>query len=244
VNSINWVRVMAQISYYVFAGLALGAPDRKVSFTVPTGNFGNIFAGLMAKRLGLPIDRLVIATNANDILDRTLKSGRYDVTGVNATTSPSMDIQVSSNFERLVYLANSKNPDAVVRAMQGLKQSGSFTLENAALQSIRHEFDSGRAGEAETAATMQHWLRATGELLDPHTAVGLHVATQHQAESPMVVLATAHPAKFPDAVARATGINPALPEKLKGLLDREESFKVLPNSAEAIKSLIVEHHKR
>jgi threonine synthase len=244
VNSINWVRVMAQISYYVFAGLALGAPERKVSFTVPTGNFGNIFAGLVAKRLGLPIDRLVIATNANDILDRTLKSGRYETTGVHATTSPSMDIQVSSNFERLVYLANNRNADAVVRAMANLKQAGSFTLENAALQSIRHEFDSGRAGEAETTITMRQWLASTGELLDPHTAVGVQVANQHMGDSPMVVLATAHPAKFPDAVQKATGINPVLPHKLKGLMEREESFTVLPNSAEAVKSLILEKQGR
>ncbi len=244
VNSINWVRVMAQISYYIFAGLALGAPDRKVSFTVPTGNFGNVIAGLVAKRLGLPIDRLVIATNENDILDRTLKSGRYEVTGVRATSSPSMDIQVSSNFERLVYLANNGNPEAVVRAMQGLKQSGSFTLENSALQAIRHEFDSGRASEAETTATMKAMLASTGELLDPHTAVGVHVAAQHLGESPMVVLATAHPAKFPDAVFKATGVNPALPEKLKGLMERQESFTVLPNSAEAVKSLILEKQKR
>ena len=244
VNSINWVRVMAQISYYVFAGLALGAPDQKISFTVPTGNFGNVMAGLVAKRLGLPIDRLVIATNENDILDRTLKSGRYEVTGVHATSSPSMDIQISSNFERLVYLANNGKADIVVRAMAGLKQSGSFTLENAALQSIRHEFDSGRASQAETAATMKHILASTGELIDPHTAVGIHVASHHMGNSPMVVLATAHPAKFPDAVFAATGVNPPLPQKLKGLLEREESFKLLPNSTEAVKSLILEKQKR
>jgi threonine synthase len=201
-------------------------------------------AGLVAKRLGLPIDRLVIATNENDILDRTLKSGRYEVTGVHATTSPSMDIQVSSNFERLVFLANASNPEAVVRAMSGLKQSGSFTLENAALASIRHEFDSGRAGEAETAETMKSFLASTGELIDPHTAVGLHVAAQNMGTSPMVVLATAHPAKFPDAVMRATGISPALPHKLKGLMEREESFTVIPNSAEAVKSLILSKDSR
>jgi threonine synthase len=155
-----------------------------------------------------------------------------------------MDIQVSSNFERLVFLANSSNPDAVVRAMAGLKQSGSFTLDNAALQSIRHEFDSGRAGEAETSATMKSMLANTGELLDPHTAVGIHVASHHMGDSPMVVLATAHPAKFPAAVLRATGVNPELPAKLKGLMEREESFTVLPNSAEAVKSLILTKGKR
>ena len=215
-----------------------------MSFTVPTGNFGNVFAGLVAKRMGLPIDRLVIATNANDILDRTLKSGRYEVTGVQATSSPSMDIQVSSNFERLVYLASNRDAELVRRAMAGLKQSGSFTLENAALQAIRHEFDSGRASEAETAATMKATLTSTGELLDPHTAVGVHVAQHHMGDSPMVVLATAHPAKFPDAVFKATGVNPPLPQKLKGLMERTESFTVLANSAEAVKSLILEKQKR
>jgi threonine synthase len=235
---------MAQISYYIFAGLSLGAPDRKVSFTVPTGNFGNIMAGLVAKRLGLPIDRLVIATNENDILDRTLKSGRYEVTGVHATTSPSMDIQVSSNFERLVFLANNSNPEVVVRAMQGLKQSGAFTLDNAALSTIRHEFDSGRAGEAETLSVMRSFLASTGEILDPHTAVGLHVAAQNMGSSPMVVLATAHPAKFPVAVQKALNMHPELPYKLKGLMEREESFTVLPNSAEAVKSLILSKDAR
>jgi threonine synthase len=243
VNSINWARVMAQISYYIFAGLALGAPERKVSFTVPTGNFGNVFAGLVAKRMGLPVDRLVIATNENDILDRTLKSGRYEVTGVHATQSPSMDIQVSSNFERLVYLANANDPVRVVAAMNNLKQSSAFTLENAALQSIRHEFESGRSSERETADTMKSVLAATGELVDPHTAVGLHVAAQNPGENPMVVLATAHPAKFPAAVKAATGVNPELPAKLKGLMEATESFTVLPNSAMAVKSLILDKQK-
>jgi threonine synthase len=244
VNSINWVRVMAQISYYLFAGLALGAPERKVSFTVPTGNFGNIFAGLVAKRLGLPIDRLVIAANENDILDRTLKSGRYEITGVHATTSPSMDIQVSSNFERLVYLANRGDAAKVTRAMDNLKQSRSFTLDNAALSSIRDEFLSGRAGEQDVTATMKQTLASTGELLDPHTAVGVHVARQNLGASPMITLATAHPAKFPDAVRAATGVNPELPARLKGLMERPESFTVLPNSAEAVKSLISKTQKR
>lgn len=238
VNSINWARVMAQVSYYIFAGVALGAPERQVSFTVPTGNFGNVFAGLVAKRMGLPIDRLVIATNSNDILDRTLRSGRYEVTGVQVTSSPSMDIQVSSNFERLVYLASDRDPEKVRRAMAGLKQSGSFTLENAALQAIRHEFNSGRANEAETSATMAKVLEMTGELIDPHTAVGVHVARQHLTETPMIVLATAHPAKFPDAVEKATGVRPPLPKRLQHLMTAPETFTVLPNSAEAVQAFI------
>ncbi len=238
VNSINWVRVMAQISYYIYAGLALGAPDRAISFTVPTGNFGNVFAGLMAKRMGLPIDRLVIATNANDILDRTVKSGRYEVKGVHATTSPSMDIQVSSNFERLVFLANNRDAAAVLRAMDGLKQSQAFTLATSALQSIRDEFDADATGEAETAETIRAILAETGELLDPHTAVGVAVARKHLGTAPMVTLATAHPAKFPDAVAAAAGLRPSLPQRFEHLMTAQESFTVLPNSVEAVKDHI------
>jgi threonine synthase len=244
VNSINWARVMAQISYYIFAGLALGAPDRAISFTVPTGNFGNIYAGLMAKRMGLPIRKLILATNANDILDRTLKSGRYEVKGVAPTTSPSMDIQVSSNFERLVFLANNRDADAVSRAMAGLKQSGAFSLSSDALQSIRSEFDSGAASNAEADAVMRQMLADTGELLDPHTAVGVHVARQHLGVEPMITLATAHPAKFPDAVENATGLRPGLPQRLKHLLDAEESFTVRPNSAAAVKEMILKAKER
>jgi threonine synthase len=238
VNSINWARVMAQIPYYIYAALALGAPDRAVSFTVPTGNFGNIFAGYGAKRMGLPVDRLVVATNANDILDRTIKSGRYEVTGVHATSSPSMDIQVSSNFERLVFLANNSDPAAVRSHMESLKQSGSFTLASSALDTIRHEFDSAMVDEAACRANMKYMLEKTGELIDTHTAVGVAVALAQPAKSPMIALATAHPAKFPDAVAEATGIRPDLPKRLKHLLDATESFTVLANSAGAVKAHI------
>ena len=244
VNSINWARVMAQITYYLYAGLALGAPDRAVSFTVPTGNFGNVFAGLMAKRMGLPIEKLVIATNANDILDRTLKSGRYEVKGVVPTTSPSMDIQVSSNFERLVYLANTGDPAAVRAAMASLKQSGSFSLSSDALLAIRQEFASGAADNNAAAAMIRLILEETGELLDPHTAVGVAVARQNLGASPMLTLATAHPAKFPDAVEQASGIRPLLPSRLKHLLDAPESFTLLPGSAEAVKSHVQERYKR
>jgi threonine synthase len=239
VNSINWARVMAQISYYVYAGLALGAPGRAISFTVPTGNFGDIFAGYAAKRMGLPIDRLVIATNSNDILDRTLKTGSYKVTGVHATTSPSMDIQVSSNFERLVYFANGSDAASVRAAMDSLKQSGSFTLTPKALEAIHSEFDSGAASEQQVAETIRQTLAQTGELVDTHTAVGIHVAQQQKTTSPMVTLATAHPAKFPDAVESASGVRPDLPLRLKHLLTAQERFKVLPNSAEAVKSFIL-----
>ncbi len=239
VNSINWARVMAQIPYYIYAGLALGAPDRAVSFTVPTGNFGNIFAGYGAKRMGLAVDRLVIATNANDILDRTIKSGRYEVTGVHATSSPSMDIQVSSNFERLVFLANNGDSAAVRSHMESLRQSGSFTLTSSALDAMRHEFDSAMVDEATCHTNMKYVLEKTGELIDTHTAVGVAVALAQPSISPMIALATAHPAKFPDAVAEATGIRPDLPKRLKHLLAATESFTVLDNSAGAVKAHIL-----
>lgn len=244
VNSINWARIMAQIVYYFYAALQLGAPDRAVSFTVPSANFGNMFAGLAAKRMGLPVDKFIIATNSNDILDRTLKTGRYDITGVHPTISPSMDIQVSSNFERLVYLANKNDPAAVRAAMSSLAQSQSFTLKSPALKSIRAEFSSGAASEAQTFAAMTHMLESTGELVDPHTAVGLHVAMQHHTKSPMIVMATAHPAKFPDAVKAATGQTPRLPSRLLHLMTATESFKVLPNSAQAVKDFIISQEGR
>ena len=240
VNSINWARIMAQVVYYVTAAVALGAPGRAVSFCVPTGNFGDIFAGFVAKRLGLPIDRLVIATNVNDILDRTLKTGRYEMRGVAASTSPSMDIQVSSNFERLLFEIHARDPLSVRRLMAGLAQSGSFGIGERELRQIRNEFDSGATDEAETAATIRDTLAATGELLDPHTAVGYAVARKAPASaSPMVTLATAHPAKFPDAVERASGVRPGLPPRLGYLMSAKERFTVLPNDVAKVRDFIL-----
>ncbi len=244
VNSINWARIMAQIPYYFYAALQLGAPDRAVSFTVPTGNFGNIFAGLVAKRMGLNIDQLVIATNSNDILDRTLKTGSYTVTGVHATQSPSMDIQVSSNFERLVWLANGGKAEVVRGLMASLAQSGSYSLASPAIDAIRSEFSSGATGETETAAMMAQALKESGELLDPHTAVGYVVARKVKSAAPMVTLATAHPAKFPVAVEKATGQLPRLPSRLSHLMKAQESFKILPNSVAAVKEEILVHSTR
>ncbi len=244
VNSINWGRIMAQIVYYFYAGLALGAPDREISFCVPSANFGNMFAGLVAKRMGLSVDKFIVATNSNDILDRTLKTGRYEVTGVHPTISPSMDIQVSSNFERLVYLANKRDTSAVRAAMGSLAQSGSFTLKSPALKTIRNEFDSGATSEVETSAMMAKAWAGMGELLDPHSAVGLHVALQHKLKSPLITLATAHPAKFPDAVHNATGQNARLPSRLSHLLTAPESFTIVPNSVAAVKEFILSNDKR
>lgn len=239
VNSINWARIMAQVVYYFTSAVALGAPDRKVSFTVPTGNFGDIFAGYVAKKMGLPIDKLVIATNDNDILARTMKTGRYEMKGVSSTTSPSMDIQISSNFERLLFEAYGRDASAIRSAMEGLKQSGAFEIQPEALKFIRKDFRAGRATQKEVAKTIRTVLDETGYLLDPHTAVGVHVASKFERpQSPMVVLATAHPAKFPAAVKSASGIDPALPAWLADLMDREERFEVLPAELKAIEGFV------
>ena len=240
INSINWARILAQTVYYVSSALALGAPARRVSFTVPTGNFGDIYAGFVAKRLGLPVGSLVIATNENDILDRALTTGRYEVCAVRPTASPSMDIQVSSNFERLLFEAGGRDAAAVRRNMSSLAQSGAFTIDKPALAAIRAEFDSGSTSEVETAATIGSVLASSGELVDPHTAVGLKVAQQHLNRAPMIALATAHPGKFPDAVAKASGLKPDLPQRLSRLMMADEKMSVLPSDAASVKNFILE----
>ncbi|MBN9244805.1 MAG: threonine synthase [Mesorhizobium sp.] len=238
VNSINWARIMAQIVYYFSSALSLGAPDRPVSFTVPTGNFGDIFAGYAAKKMGLPIERLVIATNDNDILARTLASGEYKTMGVVATTSPSMDIQVSSNFERLLFEASGRDAATVRRYMASLKQSGAFTLDEGDLSRIRAEFEAGRSGVTETAATIGATLAQSGYLLDPHTAAGVRVAAERRTTAPMVVLGTAHPAKFPAAVEAASGVTPALPAWLSGMMERKEQYTVLPSEIKMVEDYV------
>ncbi len=242
VNSINWGRIMAQIVYYFTSAVALGAPERAVSFTVPTGNFGDIFAGYAAKRMGLPIERLAIATNDNDILARALASGRYATQGVVATTSPSMDIQVSSNFERALFEACGRDAPATVAAMEGLRQSGAFTIAPAALKTLRADFSAGRSTMAETADTMRTVLDDSGYLLDPHSATAMRVARQiDDGQSPMIVLATAHPAKFPDAVKEATAVHPTLPSRLAGLMDHEENYEILASETEAVEDYVGRH---
>lgn len=239
VNSINWARIMAQIVYYFTAAVSLGAPDRKVSFTVPTGNFGDIFAGYAARRMGLPIGRLVIATNENDILARTLKTGRYEMKAVKATTSPSMDIQISSNFERLLFEASGRSAESVRAAMAGLKQSGSFEIEPATLKAIRRDFRAAKASEKQVADTIRGTLKEAGYLADPHTAIGVFVAKKFEKpDSPMVTLSTAHPAKFPAAVKKASGVEPALPLWLGDLMDKPERFDVLDNDIKAVEAHI------
>ncbi len=242
VNSINWARILAQIVYYFVSGVALGAPHRKVSFTVPTGNFGDIFAGYAAKRMGLTIEQLVIATNVNDILARTLETGRYEMRGVTATTAPSMDIQISSNFERLLSEVCDRDGDAVRRMMNQLSQSRSFTIEDGPLAAMRETFAAGRCDEAQTAQTIAGVLNDCGYLLDPHTAIGVHVAKEHDTgETPMIILGTAHPAKFPDAVEAACGVRPELPPELQPMMTAKERQEILPADQDAIQRHIEEH---
>ena len=240
VNSINWGRVLAQVVYYVSSAVSLGAPDRKVSFTVPTGNFGDVFAGYVAKRMGLPIDRLVVATNQNDILHRCLSTGDYATDAVVPSMSPSMDIQVSSNFERALFDAYGRDGNAVSQLMEELKYGG-FHVSQGALEALREHFDSGRVSEEETLATIARAHAQMGELLCPHSAIGVAVAeAQRDPSVPMITLATAHPAKFPDAVEKASGLRPALPERMADLFDREERVTRVTNDLDAIETLIKE----
>jgi threonine synthase len=242
VNSINWARIVAQTVYYFTAAVALGAPARKIAFTVPTGNFGDIYAGYVAQRMGLPIDRLVIATNVNDILSRTLATGTYELRDVVPTTSPSMDIQVSSNFERLLFDAYDRDASAIRDVMGALAQSRRFTLAARPLAYIRALFSADRAGEDEVAATIRTVRRETGNFVDPHTAVGIAVAEKEKRDPavPMVVLSTAHAAKFPDAVEAACGARPALPEWLSDIGNRPERVTALPADQSAVERFVLQ----
>jgi len=240
VNSINFARVLAQVVYYFTAAVALGAPLRKVSFCVPTGNFGDIFAGSLAKRMGLPIEQLVVATNHNDILHRALSSGDYVTHGVTPSISPSMDIQVSSNFERALFDAYGRDGKAVAQLMDELKEGGGFHISQGALEHLRTDFASGCASEAETSAMIARAQAEMGELLCPHSAVGVHVAQDFLGATPMITLATAHPAKFPDAVEAAAGLRPALPPHMADLFDRRERMTRVANDLTEIETLIRE----
>lgn len=241
VNSINWARIVAQVVYYFTSAVALGSPKRAVDFTVPTGNFGDIFAGYVAKRMGLPIGKLRIAANVNDILARTLKTGIYEVREVHATASPSMDIQVSSNFERLLFEASGRDAALVRGLMASLAQSGRFVLPGTVLAAIREEFDAGRADEDETSAAIRAAWREAGDLIDPHTAVALAVADRDTKNSntPNIVLSTAHAAKFPDAVEAACGVRPDLPVWLGDLMTRPEQIKVITNDQVEVERFVL-----
>ena len=240
VNSINWARVMAQTVYYFAAALALGAPHRPVAFSVPTGNFGDAYAGYLAHRMGLPVSRLVVATNTNDILARFFAGGRYEVARVTPTLSPSMDIQVASNFERLLFELHGRDGGRVSALIGQLAETGGFAIEGQHLEAARELFAAHRLDDDGTEATMAAVHRETGIVLDPHTAVGVAAgrALRPDPATPMIALGTAHPAKFAPAVARATGARPALPARLADLLERPERCEVLPNDLAVVQAFI------
>jgi threonine synthase len=242
INSINWARIAAQAAYYVYAALRLGGLERPVSFCVPTGNFGDVYAGHVARRLGLPVGRLVVATNANDILARFLATGTYASGTVVPTSSPSMDIQVASNFERLLFELLEGEGARVAELMDRFARERRFTVCRAIHARARELFEGGAADEAATRAEIAHWHGATGGsvLLDPHTAVGAAVARRLRPSlaGPLVLLATAHPAKFPEAVETACGVRPPLPAHLADLFERPERYTVLPADPAAVRDAV------
>ena len=245
VNSINWGRVMAQIVYYAVASLRLNGMQAPVSFSVPTGNFGNVLSGWYAKRMGVPIDRLVVASNRNDVLTRYFETGALTARNVAPSLSPSMDIQVSSNFERLLWEASDRDGEAVADLLSRFRETGSVPVPADWNEAIQAEFDGARVDDAATLAEIAKVHDDLGLLLDPHTAVGTKAARDHAvAGVPMITLATADPAKFPDAVEKATGVRPELPAFLSELFDRPERFTELPNDLDAVASAVAEFSAR
>ena len=243
VNSINWARLMAQVVYYFAAALQLGAPHRKVAFAVPTGNFGDVFAGYVAHAMGLPIERLIVATNVNDIVARAITSGDYSCGTVTPTAAPSMDIQVSSNFERLLFDAGGRDGAALAEQMRGFEATRAMQLTNAQREGIARLFSAARADPNDMAQTMRWAYERAGQVLDPHTAIGLHAARSTKdlpQDVPIVTLATAHPAKFTDAVERATGVRPPLPARVGDLFEREERLTQLPGDYASVADWIAE----
>ncbi len=245
VNSINWARIMGQIAYYMVAGAALGARSRAVAFAVPTGNFGNVYAGYAAKRMGLPVARFIVGSNRNDILTRFFKTGTMTMEEVMPSLSPSMDIQISSNFERLLFDLYDGEGAAVAAAMEEFRKAGTLDLGQARWARALELFEGERRDDEQTLAEIARVHKETGELVDPHTAVGIAAARAKAAEmddpnTPVIALATAHPAKFPDAVEKATGIRPALPARMADLYEREERLAVLPNELGQVQAFVRE----
>ena len=240
VNSINWARIAAQIPYYVAAALALGAPDRDVAFSVPTGNFGNILAAWAARRMGLPVARLIVGSNRNDILHRFLDRNDMSMKPVEPSLSPSMDIQVSSNFERLLFELQDRDPVALTHTMQAFRETGRMPVADAIWHRARGVLHGFRLDDAGTEAEIRRLHAETGYLADPHTIIGIAAARAHAPGQgvPVVAMATAHPAKFPDAMERAIGVRPALPKRMADLFERAERFELLPNNLAAVQARV------
>jgi threonine synthase len=243
VNSINWTRIVVQVVYYFYAAVRLGAPDNSVAFSVPTGNFGDVFAGYIASRMGLPIEQLIVATNANDILHRALSQGDYSTGVVKQTTSPSMDIQISSNFERLLFDLHDRDGAQVAAMMAQFADSKKLQIGSSAREKASTCFTSHRVDEDDVLLTLRQAYETMGHVLDPHTAIGLAAARAYapKTTAPIVTLATAHPAKFRDVVERGTGVRPTMPSRSAGLFDREERFSQLPNDLAALQAFVARH---
>ena len=247
VNSLNWARIMAQIVYYFYAALQLGGPARSIAFSVPTGNFGDIFAGYLARNMGLPISQLIVATNRNDILHRFMSGNQYVKDTLHPTLSPSMDIMVSSNFERLLFDLHGRNGAAIGQLMASFKQGGGFSVEEERWTEARKLFDSLAVGDAQTCQTITEVFNDCGELLDPHTAIGVRAAREcrRSLATPMVILGTAHPVKFPEAVEKSgVGQAPALPPHLADLFERDVRCTVLANDLKTVQGFVAQHGNR
>lgn len=240
VNSINWARIMAQIVYYIHAGVALGAPDRAMRFAVPTGNFGNVFAAYAARRMGLPVEQLIIGSNSNDILTRFFENNDMSIRAVTPTLSPSMDIQISSNFERFLFEILDRDGAAVEQMMRQFRDSGVLPLDGEHWEKAKNLFAGARFDDVKVIKAIRAVYQSTGEILDPHTAVGVMAGQAHANNSAasLVCMATAHPAKFSDAVEKATGIRPTLPSHMADLYERDEKYTVLPNATGAVRDYI------
>jgi threonine synthase len=245
VNSINWARVMAQIVYYVTAAVALGAPHRKVSFSVPSGNFGNVYAGYAAREMGLGIDQFIVGSNRNDILTRFFTTGKMKITDVTPSLSPSMDIQISSNLERLLFDLFRRNGRKLGAAMTEFRKTGKFSAPSAGWPTIKRLFAAYKLDDAGTLKVMGDLYRRTGMLVDPHSAIGVAAAEAMRRDRsiPVIALATAHPAKFPDAVQKATGVHPQLPPHLANLMSRRERYDVLPKDLSRIQDYVLAHRR-
>jgi len=241
VNSINWARIVIQVVYYFFSYFKIASGVEKINFVVPTGNFGDIYAGYVAKKMGLPINKLVIATNNNDILKRVINTGIYKPSKVEHTVSPSMDIQVASNFERLIFDVCSCNPETTLQLMNNLKKNGEFRLEKKYLSKIKESFYSESLSEKETRLVIKQVYKNQGMLIDPHTAVAVGVARKIPLEGDTLILSTAHPSKFSDVILQQTNIKPELPENLKDILIKKEKFDKLPKNLKKVKSYILDN---
>jgi threonine synthase len=240
VNSINWARIISQIVYYFYAFFKIEEKGKKINFSVPTGNFGDVYAGYISKRMGLSINKLIVATNRNDILKRAINTGEYKIADVVETISPSMDIQVASNFERLIFDINSNDDSNVKEKMKNLKEQKFFKIDNNQLKSIKHDFVSESLSEKETQNIIKNFYNKFNVILDPHTAVGYGVLNKISSEGINVVLATAHPCKFPEVINKAIGLKPNLPKELDYIMSAKENYDLIPNNLDKIKNHILE----